>query len=146
MKKTGLRAVAASMNRDRRFPGVGVGDLTRSAFPPLGLRVSCGEQFRMGVDVREALKRASMHGIRKVEFSEEVCELEALSVKTGLDVGEVGMIDEDMRTMLHFAWQDLESEVVCGRRAYKRVSAGAVWSAWWEGHARMDLCISVKAS
>ena len=96
MKKTGLRVVAASMDRDRRFPRVGVGDLTRSAFPPLGLRVSCGEQFRMGVDVCEALKRASMHGIQKVDFSEEVCELEAPSVKTGLDVGEVGMIDEDM--------------------------------------------------
>ena len=63
MKRTGLRAVAASMSCGR-FPGVGVGDLARSAFPPLGLRVSCGEP-RMRVDVREALKRGSVHGIRK---------------------------------------------------------------------------------
>ena len=74
MKKRGLRVVAASLRRDRRFPAVGVGDLARSAFPLLGLRVSCGEQSRMRVDVREALKRASVYGIRKVDFSEEVCE------------------------------------------------------------------------
>ena len=33
-----------------------------------------------------------------------------------------------------------------GRRAYKRVSGGATWSEWWDGHVRMDSCISVKAS
>lgn len=76
MRKTGLRAAAASMSRDARFGGVGVDDLARSAGPRLGLRVSCGEQFRMGINVREASRRASMLGVRKVDFHEEVCEHE----------------------------------------------------------------------
>ena len=60
MMKTGLRAIAASMSSDAWFCGVGVNDLARSAGPRLGLRVSCGEQFRMGVNVCEASSRASM--------------------------------------------------------------------------------------
>jgi len=68
MKESGLRAITASISQDAWFGGVGVNDLARLAGPRLGLRVSCGEQFTMGVNVREASSRPSMHGVRKVDF------------------------------------------------------------------------------
>jgi len=72
MKKTGLRALAASVNQERRSPRGGAGAMAGSAGQPLGLHVSCGQQHLMGVNVREMMKRSSSYGTRKADFCAEV--------------------------------------------------------------------------
>lgn len=75
MKQNGLRALAATLNHERRFSGGGAGGELGSG-KPLGSRVSCGQQHNSGVNVREAMRRARSYGTLKVDFSEEVRHLE----------------------------------------------------------------------
>ena len=66
MQKTGLRKVAASAEKDRRYPEVGA--LATSAGLPLGKRIPWGDHHRAGVNVHDAMKRSRALGVRKVVF------------------------------------------------------------------------------
>ena len=68
----GLRALAASVNQEKRRPGDGAAVTAGCVGQALGLRVSCGQQHLMGVNVREMMKRASSYGARKADFSAQV--------------------------------------------------------------------------
>ena len=71
MQKTGLRKVAASTGGETRFSGVG--GMPTSGPTRVGERVPWGAHFKMGVNVRDAMKRSRALGTRKVDFCAEVC-------------------------------------------------------------------------
>ena len=72
MNNTGLTALAASVNQEKRRPGDDAAVTVGCAGQALGLRVSCGQQHLMGVYVREMTKRASSYGSRKADFFAQV--------------------------------------------------------------------------
>ena len=72
MAQTGLSAIAASLNRERGLSRGVLGGMAGCVRQPLGVRVPCGQQHAMGINVPDAMARASVYGIRKIKYCAQV--------------------------------------------------------------------------
>ena len=70
-----MKSLALSIGREAWSDEDGPDEVRAGVGPCLAKRVPWGACFGMGINLEESMQMSTLHGVKKVPFSDEVCDV-----------------------------------------------------------------------